>query len=121
MSRGAARPGDQSADAERSLFARGQTEGGDADILGCRAGPAARVPGERCANKLLGRPEPLEGHALEQWQREMTGAGRVRYAIDPGGKRVWVTRAVPATRPKQTDTAHSEEIRGKRSSAKKLA
>lgn len=42
------------------------------------------------------------GQALEQWQLEVTGAGRVWYAVDPGAKRVWVTRASPG-HPPETD------------------
>lgn len=45
----------------------------------------------------------LGGAALEQWQFEVTGAGRVWYAIDDGTRTLWITQA-GAGHPKQTDT-----------------
>ncbi len=44
----------------------------------------------------------IGGRALEQWQLEVTGAGRVWYAIDRAARRVWVTRAT-AGHPSETD------------------
>lgn len=41
----------------------------------------------------------------------MTGAGRVRYAMDPGAKRVWVTRASPGHTP-ETDWKGPRGLRG---------
>ena len=43
------------------------------------------------------------GAALEQWQYEVTGGGRIWYAIDDDSRTLWITRAGPG-HPKQTDT-----------------
>jgi hypothetical protein len=45
----------------------------------------------------------LGGATLEQWQYEVTGAGRIWYAIDDDARTLWVTRAGTG-HPKQTDT-----------------
>lgn len=42
------------------------------------------------------------GAALEQWQYEITGGGRIWYAIDDDTRTLWITR-VGAGHPKQTD------------------
>jgi hypothetical protein len=58
------------------------------------------------------RQHPLKGilgvvkvgsAALEQWQYEVTGGGRIWYAIDDDARTLWITRA-GAGHPKQTDT-----------------
>ena len=43
------------------------------------------------------------GATLEQWQYEVTGAGRIWYAIDDDARTLWITRAGTG-HPKQTDT-----------------
>jgi hypothetical protein len=43
------------------------------------------------------------GAALEQWQYEVTGAGRIWYAVDDDARTLRITRA-GAGHPKQTDT-----------------
>ena len=43
------------------------------------------------------------GATLEQWQYEITGGGRIWYAIDDDARTLWITRA-GAGHPKQTDT-----------------
>lgn len=45
----------------------------------------------------------VSGAALEQWQYEVTGSGRIWYAIDDDRRTLWITRA-GAGHPKQTDT-----------------
>jgi hypothetical protein len=42
------------------------------------------------------------GSSLEQWQYEVTGGGRLWYAIDDEGRTIWITRAGTG-HPKQTD------------------
>lgn len=58
------------------------------------------------------RQHPLKGQlgvvklgsaALDQWQYEVTGAGRIWYAIDDESRTLWITRA-GAGHPKPTDT-----------------
>jgi hypothetical protein len=44
----------------------------------------------------------IKGETLEQWQYEITGAGRVCYATDDVRRTVWITLASPG-HPKQTD------------------
>jgi hypothetical protein len=44
----------------------------------------------------------IGGHALEQWQLEVTGAGRIWYAIDDDGHKVWLTHASTG-HPKATE------------------
>jgi hypothetical protein len=48
------------------------------------------------ATKLIG------GHPLEQWQAEVTGAGRIWYAIDDDRRTVWLTHASTG-HPKATE------------------
>jgi hypothetical protein len=43
------------------------------------------------------------GTALEQWRYEVTGGGRIWYAIDDDARTLWITRAGTG-HPKQTDT-----------------
>lgn len=45
----------------------------------------------------------VAGAALEQWQYEVTGGGRIWYAIDDDSRTLWITRAGTG-HPKQTDT-----------------
>lgn len=49
----------------------------------------------------LGR-RTVNGRQLEQWQFEVTGAGRIWYAIDDGARVVWMTDA-SVGHPKATD------------------
>jgi hypothetical protein len=42
------------------------------------------------------------GKALEQWQYEATGSGRIWYAIDDESRTLWITLAGTG-HPKQTD------------------
>jgi len=44
----------------------------------------------------------VAGSALEQWQYEVTGGGRIWYAIDDARRTLWLTRA-GAGHPKETD------------------
>lgn len=44
----------------------------------------------------------LKGQALDHWQIEVTGAGRVWYLVDPDKATVWIDYAGPA-HPKATD------------------
>jgi hypothetical protein len=57
------------------------------------------------------RQHPLKGElgtvkvggvSLEQWQYEVTGGGRIWYAIDDEQRTLWITRA-GSGHPKQTD------------------
>lgn len=43
------------------------------------------------------------GMTLEQWQYEVSGAGRIWYAVDDDARTLWITRAGTG-HPKQTDT-----------------
>lgn len=43
------------------------------------------------------------GASLEQWQYEVTGGGRLWYAIDDENRTLWITQAGTG-HPKQTDT-----------------
>lgn len=45
----------------------------------------------------------VAGAALEQWQYEVTGGGRIWYAVDDENRTLWITRA-GSGHPKQTDT-----------------
>lgn len=45
----------------------------------------------------------VSGAKLEQWQFEVTGAGRIWYAIDDDTRTIWITRA-GAGHPKETET-----------------
>jgi hypothetical protein len=45
----------------------------------------------------------VAGAALEQWQYEVTGGGRIWYAIDDDNRTLWITQAGTG-HPKQTDT-----------------
>ncbi|MGH7918699.1 MAG: hypothetical protein ACREQM_02010 [Candidatus Dormibacteraceae bacterium] len=47
----------------------------------------------------------VHGVSLEQWQHEVTGSGRVWYAIDDVRRTLWLTQAIPG-HPKSTDTRH---------------
>lgn len=44
----------------------------------------------------------MNGQALEQWQYEVTGAGRIWYCIDEAMRTVWLTSASTG-HPKQTE------------------
>jgi hypothetical protein len=44
----------------------------------------------------------VNGEALEQWQYEVTGAGRLWYCIDDDRKTLWLTGAAPG-HPKATE------------------
>ncbi|MCP9621450.1 hypothetical protein FOH10_28885 [Nocardia otitidiscaviarum] len=44
----------------------------------------------------------IDGVAMEQWQYEVTGGGRIWYAIDDARRTVWITQAGTA-HPRQTD------------------
>lgn len=44
----------------------------------------------------------IGGTELEQWQFEVTGGGRIWYAIDDKGKTLWITHAGPG-HPRRTD------------------
>lgn len=44
----------------------------------------------------------VNGHLLEQWQYEVTGAGRVWYVIDDNRRTAWMTDASPG-HPKETE------------------
>jgi hypothetical protein len=39
----------------------------------------------------------VAGAALEQWQYEVTGGGRIWYAIDDDSRTLWITRADEGT------------------------
>jgi hypothetical protein len=43
----------------------------------------------------------VNGEAMEQWQYEVTGAGRLWYCIDDNTRTVWLTDATPG-HPKAT-------------------
>ncbi|WP_457031489.1 hypothetical protein [Kitasatospora sp. P5_F3] len=45
----------------------------------------------------------VAGALLEQWQYEVTGGGRIWYAIDDEQRTLWITRAGTG-HPKQTET-----------------
>ena len=44
----------------------------------------------------------LKGRALEHWQIEVTGAGRIWYLVDPDTRTCWIDYAGPG-HPKATD------------------
>jgi hypothetical protein len=44
----------------------------------------------------------LDGRALEQWQYEVTGAGRLRYLVDDETHEVWIVSASPG-HPRDTE------------------
>ena len=44
----------------------------------------------------------VRGRALDRWQIEVTGAGRVWYLVDRDGRTVWVDHASPG-HPRATD------------------
>ncbi len=44
----------------------------------------------------------VDGVPLEQWQYEVTGAGRIWFAIDDANKILWITQAGTA-HPRRTD------------------
>ncbi len=44
----------------------------------------------------------VHGQLLDQWQYEVTGAGRIWYCPDPDRRIVWIVHAGPG-HPKQTD------------------
>lgn len=44
----------------------------------------------------------VEGNELEQWQYEVTGAGRIWYCIDDAKRTVWITQA-SVGHPKATE------------------
>lgn len=44
----------------------------------------------------------VDGREMEQWQYEVTGAGRIWYCIDDGARRVWLTDA-SVGHPKSTE------------------
>ena len=44
----------------------------------------------------------INGETLEQWQYEVTGAGRLWYCIDDSRRIVWLTNATPG-HPKATE------------------
>lgn len=50
----------------------------------------------------------VAGRSLDQWQFEVTGAGRVWYAIDDETRTLWVTQA-GAGHPKKTDTKRKKK------------
>lgn len=81
----------------------------------CAASPAnARVAWERITadpRRRDDRQHPLKGNlatrvvngdTMEQWQYEITSAGRVWYCIDDGQRTVWMTDASPG-HPKATE------------------
>jgi len=45
----------------------------------------------------------VEGETLEQWQIEVTGGGRIWYAVDDNRRTVWIVHAGPG-HPKATDS-----------------
>jgi mRNA-degrading endonuclease RelE of RelBE toxin-antitoxin system len=44
----------------------------------------------------------VEGRDLEVWQIEVTGAGRIWYAVDDDNRTVWIVQAGPG-HPKRTE------------------
>jgi hypothetical protein len=44
----------------------------------------------------------VKGRALDHWQIEVTGAGRIRYLADPESSTVWIDHAGPR-HPRATD------------------
>ncbi|MEU1985911.1 hypothetical protein [Nocardia sp. NPDC019395] len=44
----------------------------------------------------------VDAAELEQWQYEVTGGGRIWYAIDDASRTLWITQAGPG-HPKRTD------------------
>ncbi|WP_281283299.1 hypothetical protein [Trebonia kvetii] len=44
----------------------------------------------------------MKGRALERWQIEVTGAGRVWYLVDHDNRTVWIDHAGPG-HPKATE------------------
>ncbi|WP_336087694.1 hypothetical protein [Nocardia sp. SSK8] len=63
----------------------------------CREDPARQHP----LKYDLGRVK-VGGVECEQWQFEVTGGGRVWYAIDDSNRTLWITQAGTG-HPKQTD------------------
>lgn len=50
----------------------------------------------------------VKGKKLDHWQVEVTGGGRVWYAIDDDERTLWVTQAGPG-HPKETDTTRRKK------------
>ncbi|WP_211301247.1 hypothetical protein [Murinocardiopsis flavida] len=44
----------------------------------------------------------VKGESLPQWQLEVTGGGRIWYAVDEGRRLVWISLAGPG-HPRATD------------------
>lgn len=70
---------------------------------GIRDAPRPNPPTER-HHRLRGSlaTAARRGDILEQWQYEVTGAGRLWYLVDDATRTVWVTYAGPG-HPKATD------------------
>lgn len=60
-------------------------------------------PGRQHPLKGLLETRDVKGKKLEQWQYEVTGAGRVWYCVDDEERRVWVT-AASVGHPKETES-----------------
>lgn len=63
----------------------------------CRENPTRQHP----LRLDLARVE-VDGVGMEQWQFEVTGGGRIWYAIDDAQQTLWITQAGTA-HPRQTD------------------
>ncbi|MFE9693114.1 hypothetical protein [Micromonospora sp. NPDC005806] len=71
------------------------------DLL--RADPRSKASSE-CHHRLKGSLATAQwkGQALERWQYEVTGGGRIWYLIDDDRRTVWLTYAGTA-HPRETD------------------
>jgi hypothetical protein len=67
-----------------------------------RVDPRPPVDGRHHPLKYDLATRTIQGHACEQWQIEVTGAGRIWYAIDDERRTVWVTLAATG-HPKATE------------------
>jgi hypothetical protein len=69
-----------------------------------RARPTDRSNNPRRTGKLRGdlAQRNIAGTKLDQWQHELTGAGRVWYCPDPSTRTVWITK-IALSHPKDTD------------------
>lgn len=71
---------------------------------GWKCAPPPRPPLDSRHLRLHGElsTKLIEGSTLEQWQIEVTGGGRIWYAIDDDRHTIWVTHAATG-HPKATD------------------
>lgn len=75
----------------------------NAELERLRERPLERTNPRR-TSKLQGklRYRVIGGQRYEQWQQEITGAGRLWYCPDKDARTIWITK-VSLSHPKETD------------------